>query len=81
MRSGIPIEEFALQDTVKTDIELSPLMQEWESAFAANLDLYMWETDRYPADFKARVIAWHSRHQELELHRQDAINRAVKRRK
>ena len=54
-------------------------MTEWEAAHAANLDLWMWETGFYSSDFKAQVIAWHSRHIELALHRQDAVSRAVKR--
>jgi len=54
-------------------------MLEWESAFAAGLDLYRWEVGEYPPDFKAKVLAWFSRHQEVELHRQDAVERATKR--
>lgn len=58
---------------------MSGPLQEWESAHAANLDLYKWEEGIYPPSFKAKVIAWYSRHQELELHRQDAVMRASKR--
>jgi len=54
-------------------------MLEWESAFAAGLDLYKWETGKYPPSFRAKVLAWYSRHQEVELHRQDAVERATKR--
>jgi len=54
-------------------------MMEWEAAHSANLDLYKWDTGSYPPDFMSRVIAWHSRHIELELHRQDAVARATKR--
>lgn len=56
-------------------------MHEWEAASAANLDLYEWDSGGYPPDFKVRVIAWHSRHVELELHRQDAVSRASKRKR
>ena len=60
---------------------MSPPLTEWEAAHAANLDLWEWETGGYSPDFKAKVIAWFSRHIELELHRQDAVARAAKRRK
>jgi hypothetical protein len=53
-------------------------MQEWEAAFAANLDLHKWDSGKYPPDFMAKVLAWHSRHKELELHTQDAVQRAMK---
>jgi hypothetical protein len=56
-------------------------MQEWEAAHAANLDLSKWDANEYASDFKTRVIAWHSRHIELGLHRQDAVARAAKRQK
>lgn len=60
---------------------MSQPMQEWEAAHAANLDLYKWDTGGYSTDFMARVIAWHSRHIEVELHRQDAVQRASKKAK
>jgi hypothetical protein len=56
-------------------------MMEWESAHAANLDLSKWDAGEYSPDFMAKVIAWYSRHQELGLHRQDAVARAAKRQK
>jgi hypothetical protein len=58
---------------------MSPPMTEWESAFAAGLDLYRWETGEYPPDFKAKVLAWYSRHQEVDLHRRDAVEVAANR--
>ena len=60
---------------------MSPVLQEWEAAHAAKLDLYKWEMGGYPGDFKAKVIAWYSRHIELELHRQDAVARAANRKR
>jgi hypothetical protein len=75
----VPVEEYPLSQTIKTQIEMSQPMAEWEAAYAARLDLYRWERNEYDADFKARVLAWHSRHIELELHRQDAVSRAAKR--
>ena len=77
----MPLEEYPLSQTIQTGIEMSPVLQEWEAAFAAGLDLYRWETGGYPPDFKAKTIAWFSRHQELELHRQDAVARAAKRKR
>lgn len=55
---------------------MSQMMLEWESAHAANLDLYKWDIGEYPSAFREKVIAWHSRHIELEQHRQDAVARA-----
>ena len=55
-------------------------MLEWEAAHAANLDLHKWEMGEYSVSFMEKVIAWHSRHIELETHRQDAVNRDVARR-
>ena len=60
---------------------MSQPMVEWEAAFAAGLNLYDWERGTYPGDFKAKVLGWYSRHQELELHRQDAVDRASKRKR
>ena len=75
----MPLEEYPLKRAIQTQIELSVPLQEWEAAFAARLDLYKWEMGEYPGDFKSKVIAWFSRHQELELHRQDAVQRASER--
>jgi hypothetical protein len=60
---------------------MSGPLQEWEAAHAAGLNLHDWEEGRYGPSFKAKVIGWHSRHIELELHRQDAVARASKRAK
>ena len=77
-RQGIPVEEYALRSAVKTGIETSQALSEWEAAHAANLDLYKWEMGEYPPAFMAKVLAWHSRHNELELHRSDAVAQASK---
>lgn len=75
----MPLEEHGLKRTIKTGIEMSTLLTEWEAAHAANLDLFKWETDEYPSSFKAKVMGWYSRHTELELHRQDAVARSANR--
>lgn len=56
---------------------MSQAMVEWESAYAAGLDLHKWDSGQYSPAFMAKVIGWYSRHEELGLHRQDAINRAA----
>lgn len=53
----------------------------WEAAWMARLDLEKWDRGLYSQAFMERVLAWHSRHNELELHRQDAAARAARRRK
>lgn len=80
-RQGIPVEEHALRNAVKTGIETSQALSEWEAAHAARLDLYKWEMGEYPPSFKAKVLAWYSRHGELELHRSDAVAQAAERKK
>jgi hypothetical protein len=59
---------------------MSPALLEWEAAHAANLDLYKWDQGEYPPAFMARVLAWYSRHRELDMHRDDAVARAMARR-
>ena len=70
-----------MSQTVKTGIEMSQPLTEWEAAHAANLDLFKWDSGEYPPPFMAKILAWFSRHQELELHRQDAVARASKRKR
>lgn len=64
---------------METHIEISPALLEWEAAHAAGLNLYDWDRGFYPPAFRERVIAWYSRHIELELHRADATQQAMKR--
>ncbi len=66
-----------MRHTVATDIELSPALLEWEAAHAAGVDLWKWDNGEYGSQFQAKVIAWYTRHKELELHRQDAVQRAM----
>lgn len=72
----MPIEEFGLKSSIKTGIEMSQALLEWEAAHEARLDLHKWDSGKYSPAFMAKVIAWYGRHMELELHRADAVARA-----
>jgi hypothetical protein len=69
-----------LKGGIQTGISYAQSFAEWEAAAAAGLDLWAWESGRYPASFRARVLAWHQAHKLVELHGQEAVNRAVERR-
>lgn len=48
--------------------------EEWEAAVDAHLDLWKWEKDVYPREFKVRVLAFAQQRKSVELHRSDAVN-------
>lgn len=49
-----------------------PDFEEWEAATSAGLNMWQWENNEYPSEFKARVIAWHRLHNSIEAHKTDA---------
>jgi hypothetical protein len=54
----------------------------WEAAIAAGAtldDLEKLDRGGYQVDFQARLLAWHSIHNQVEMHRQDAVARAMER--
>jgi len=53
----------------------------WEAASAANLDIFAWESGKYPNWFMARVLAWYELHQLVAAHSEDAAAKNAKRRK
>lgn len=68
-----------LRNRLKADIRLGqtlpgniPDFEEWEAGTAAGLDMWKWENNEYPHEFKARVVAWHRLHNSLEAHKTDA---------
>jgi hypothetical protein len=73
----VDLAEYPLKGAISTGIELSPTLFEWEAAHAAGLDLERWDAGEYSPAFQARVLAWYSRHEELEQHREDARARAA----
>lgn len=73
------MESYPLRGTIQTGIQTSDLLFEWEAAHAANLDLSRWDSGEYEQGFRERVIAWYTRHIELEQHREDAKAKAIER--
>ena len=60
-------------------ISYKPAFGEWEAATSAGLDMYEWETGKYPTWFMARVLSWHKLHRLVEVHTQDAVNAKMNR--
>jgi len=77
-RFGLPIRQIHVKDSIDPQIGYSESFGEMEAAHAANLNLWEWEQGTYPRWFKARVIAWYNMHNLIELHKQDALSRAMK---
>ena len=73
------LSDYPLRHTIQTGIETSQALIEWEAAREAGLDLHRWDRGGYSQAFMAKVIGWYTRHQELELHREDARARAMER--
>lgn len=51
---------------------------EWEACVAAGLDLYKWDTNVYPRQFKAKVVAFNNLRKLVEAHVEDAKDKALK---
>lgn len=49
-----------------------PDFEEWEAGTAAGLNMWLWENNEYPSEFKARVVAWYRLHNSIEAHKTDA---------
>mgnify|MGYP001158989645 FL=1 len=45
---------------------------EWEAAVAAGLNLWDWDQNRYPKQFKVKVLAWYELHNLVQAHIEDA---------
>lgn len=52
---------------------------EFEACVAAGLDLYRWWNHQYDKEFQEHVVAWHSLHNEIETHANDAVQRKMDR--
>ena len=46
--------------------------EEWEAGTAAGLDMWKWENNEYPPDFKAKTVAWYMLHTSIGNHITDA---------
>lgn len=72
-RNKVPIGEAPIRGAKATGIQYSMEFAEYEACVAAHLNLHDWVMDGYPLWFKARVVAWHGLHHQVEMHKQDAV--------
>lgn len=68
-------------DSVDPHISHNNSFLEMEAAAAAGLDLWQWENGEYPKWFRVRIVAWYNMHNLVELHRQDAVARHMRRKR
>ena len=81
LRHHEPIKDYPLLGAVDPGISYSPAFAQWEAAHAALLDLWEWDYgEKYSMHFRAKVIAWHRLHTLIEVHTEQAVQRASKRR-
>lgn len=73
-----PIQGVRLPDSIDPGITYNNSFAEWEAAHAARLDLYDWDSGKYPVWFMAKVLAWHKLHNLVEAHTQAAVNAKAK---
>ena len=71
-RRGISILDYPLKGGADAGITYSQSFFAWEAATAAGLDVWEWESGKYPNWFMARVVAWYRLHKLVEAHSQDA---------
>lgn len=72
-RNGDPIEDVRANSAVDPHISYSIHFSEWEAAVAAGASLdELMRLDKYPIEFRAKLVAWHGYHKLVELHAQDA---------
>lgn len=72
MRHGTPIENYPLTHSVNPGITHSIEFTGMDAAAAAGLNLWDWENNKYPPKFMQRIMAWHQKKREKEIHIQDA---------
>lgn len=73
MRNGYDIERHPLKHKSRpANISYSLSFAEWEAATGAGLDLWLWDNNHYPNQFKAKVLEWWKLHNLVEAHSQDA---------
>lgn len=63
-----------VKGAVDPGITYSMSYAEWEAAHDVGLDLWLWETNYYPKQFKTKIIAFHRLKKAVEMHVQDAVN-------
>jgi hypothetical protein len=70
-----------VKGAVNPHISYSLHYAEWEAAIAAGASLdELFKLEDYPKIFRAKLIAWHSKHKAVEMHAQDAVSSKPKKR-
>lgn len=80
-RSGLPIREHPIKDSVNPNINFSMSYAVWDAAIAAGAsldELEALDSGRYKPEFAAKLIAWHNMNNLIQNHAEDAMNRKVK---
>ena len=67
-----------VSESVNPHISYGRTFEEWEAATSANLDLWRWVNDEYPAWFKVKVVAFNRLRVLVELHKSDAVAKKSK---
>jgi len=70
-----------LKDAVDPSITYEMAYAEFDACIAAGLDLWAWENNVYPKEFKVMVIAWHRLNRYIRSHTEQAIADKLKKKK
>lgn len=81
-RNSLPIETVAVKGAVNPGISFSMNFLEWEAAIAAGATLAeLLQIERgefFPIWFREKIAAWHELHGQVNMHKQDAVNKKSK---
>ena len=72
-RSGIPLDQYPLKESVQTNIIETEPFTEYDSCVGAGLNVWEWEQGLYPVWFKANVMEWYKFHNMKQSHIQDIV--------
>lgn len=80
-RSGVPIENHSIKDSVRTNISFSQEFALFDAAISAGATLQELEdliAGKYSQKLQARILVWHKYRQLIDVNTQDAIKRSMK---
>jgi hypothetical protein len=78
-RDGEPILDVPLRHSLNAGITFSRSFEDWEAGTSAGLNMWEWDSGKYPPHFVDKVVAWHRLHGVVEAHVQDAMNKETER--
>ena len=77
-RFGVPIRQVPVKGAVSTGITTSLQFSLWDAAIAAGATLQeLADIDKFPKQFRAKIIAWYEGHQLIKLHQHAAAVKAA----